>query len=131
MGSWGTPGSFTAVTLIYLALNTFPGFPHFDPYPFEFMTFAVSIIANYQAMIVMISQKGQLIRDRIQQAAMKHILLSILANSEATHALLQSQREATKTLTDMVRVLQTALLCQKESTPLSTPPVSASVIKEL
>ena len=131
MGGWGTLGSFTAITLLYLAVNTLPSFPHFDPYPFEFMTFAVSIIANYQAMIVMISQKGQLVRDRIQQAVTKHILLSLLANTEATHALVHSQREATQTLIEMVRALQKASLIPEASTPLSTGVVAPSAINGL
>lgn len=92
-GSWGTIGYFTIVIGAYLLWNSITGIPHFDPYPFEFLTFSVSIIANYQAMIVMVSQRGQLVRDRKQQEIQQQTLQTILTQSMASREMLAVLRD--------------------------------------
>lgn len=44
---------------IWIWLNTAPGFAHFDPYPFGFLTMVVSLEAIFLAIIVLISQNRQ------------------------------------------------------------------------
>ena len=60
-GSWPTFWAFTAILFSYIVFNLIPltRHDHFDPFPFEFLTLVLSLIANYQALIVMISQAGQ------------------------------------------------------------------------
>ena len=83
-GSWGAFWGFTFVLWGYIAFNLVPATQslHFDPYPFGFLTLVLSLIANYQALIVMISQAGQARaqkrqeeRDRIIQQQSHDMLL--------------------------------------------------------
>ena len=83
-GSWGAFWGFTFVLWGYIAFNLMPATrpEHFDPYPFGFLTLVLSLIANYQALIVMISQAGQARaqkrqeeRDRIIQQQSHDMLL--------------------------------------------------------
>jgi uncharacterized membrane protein len=93
MGSWSVFWLFMMTVSGYLFWNTAPGMYHFDPYPFEFMTFAVSILANIQVIIVMISQRGQLVRDRKQQEIQHQTAQAILSNTEAGREMLAVLRD--------------------------------------
>ena len=58
-------GSFTFVWLhlilfgAWIAINVFPGIPHFDPYPFTFLTLVVSLEAIFLFTFILISQNHE------------------------------------------------------------------------
>jgi hypothetical protein len=105
-GSWLTLGWFSLAIASYIAWNLWPGVPHFDGYPFMFLTFCVSILANFQAIIVMISQKGQLIRDRKQQDWTHQILRSLMVQSEASLSITRAERAYSLTIIELVRSIE-------------------------
>jgi uncharacterized membrane protein len=109
-GSWMTLGWFSIGIASYIAWNLWPGVPHFDDYPFEFLTFVVSILANFQAIIVMISQKGQLIRDRKQQDWTHQILRSLMVQSEASLSITRAEREYSLTIIELARSIEESQL---------------------
>jgi uncharacterized membrane protein len=92
-GSWLTLGWFSLIIAVYIIWNSVSFLPHFDSYPYMFLTFCVSILANFQAIIVMISQKGQLLRDRQQQEAQHKTAQAILNNTEAGREMLGVLRD--------------------------------------
>ena len=52
--------TFVAVHVVlfggWILLNTFPGLPHFDPFPFTFLTLVVSLEAIFLSTFILISQ---------------------------------------------------------------------------
>ncbi len=58
-------GSFTFVWLhlfffgAWIVINVFPGTPHFDPYPFTFLTLVVSLEAIFLSTFILISQNHE------------------------------------------------------------------------
>jgi uncharacterized membrane protein len=108
-GSWLTLGWFSLGIAVYITWNSSPGVVHFDAYPFEFLTFCVSILANFQAIIVMISQKGQLVRDRKQQEWTQQILRSLLVHSEASLAITRAERDYSLTIIELLRASNEAM----------------------
>ncbi len=53
--------------LVWIILNTLgPKSTHFDPYPFQFLTMAVSLEAIFLSIFVLISQNRQAAKDRIK-----------------------------------------------------------------
>ena len=67
-GSWGFIGSFTAILIGWMLLNsdilTRWGHP-FDPYPYIFLNLMLSTLAAIQAPIIMMSQNRAGDRDRV------------------------------------------------------------------
>lgn len=49
----------------WLSLNWIPGLPHFDPYPFGFLTLSVSLEAIFLSVFVLLSQNRQAAKDRV------------------------------------------------------------------
>lgn len=105
----------TIAFAIWILVNTVaPKSLHFDPYPFNFFTFSVSIEAIYLSIFVLISQNRQGERDRQRMEADHELnikeeqeqceMLTILANQNTaqdehqrmlseSHAILQEVRE--------------------------------------
>jgi CRP/FNR family transcriptional regulator, cyclic AMP receptor protein len=52
--------------LIWIGLNTIPGLPAFDPFPFGLLTMCVSLEAIFLSVIVLLSQNRQSAKDRIR-----------------------------------------------------------------
>ena len=52
--------------LIWIGINTIPGLPAFDPYPFGLLTMCVSLEAIFLSVIVLLSQNRQSAKDRIR-----------------------------------------------------------------
>lgn len=52
--------------LVWIGLNTIPGLPAFDPFPFGLLTMCVSLEAIFLAVIVLLSQNRQSTKDRIR-----------------------------------------------------------------
>jgi uncharacterized membrane protein len=50
---------------IWIGLNTIPGLPAFDPFPFGLLTMCVSLEAIFLSVIVLLSQNRQSAKDRI------------------------------------------------------------------
>jgi uncharacterized membrane protein len=55
----------TAVILAWVIENAIPGIPHFDGYPFLFLTLGLSLQAAYAAPLILLAQNRQDDRDRI------------------------------------------------------------------
>jgi len=53
----------------WIVWNVFPGIPHFDPYPFSFLTMVVSLEAIFLSIFVLVSQNRQAAKDRLRADA--------------------------------------------------------------
>ncbi len=52
--------------IVWIVWNTLPGTPKFDPYPFGFLTMAVSLEAIFLSIFVLVSQNRQGAKDRLR-----------------------------------------------------------------
>jgi CRP/FNR family transcriptional regulator, cyclic AMP receptor protein len=52
--------------IVWVVINTIPGLPAFDPYPFGLLTMIVSLEAIFLSCFVLISQNRQAERDRVR-----------------------------------------------------------------
>jgi uncharacterized membrane protein len=59
----------TVVIVAWIALNTVPDIPHFDPYTFTFLTLVLSLQAAYAAPLILLAQNRQDDRDRVNLEA--------------------------------------------------------------
>lgn len=51
---------------LWIGLNTIPGLPAYDPFPFGLLTMCVSLEAIFLSVIVLLSQNRQSVKDRIR-----------------------------------------------------------------
>jgi CRP/FNR family transcriptional regulator, cyclic AMP receptor protein len=51
---------------LWIGLNSIPGLPAFDPFPFGLLTMCVSLEAIFLSVIVLLSQNRQSVKDRIR-----------------------------------------------------------------
>lgn len=78
----------------WLGYNTLPGFEHFDPYPFTFLTLVVSLEAIFLATFILISQNYDMrITERRNQLDLQ---INLLAEQENTKMLQMLERIAKK-----------------------------------
>lgn len=76
--------------LSWLALNSWPGIKHFDPYPFTFLTLIVSLEAIFLSAFILISQNYELrISDRRNQLDLQINLLTEQENTKILQLLEQ------------------------------------------
>lgn len=69
----------------WISVNTLPGVPHFDPFPFGFLTLIVSLEAIFLSTFVLISQNRQaLAADR---RAKVDLQVNVIAEQEVTKLL--------------------------------------------
>ena len=66
MGSWKFIILQSLIVLLWIGLNLFGYFSHWDPYPFILLNLIFSTQAAYAAPIIMMSQNRQSQRDREQ-----------------------------------------------------------------
>ena len=66
VGSWPFIIVQTVIFAIWALLNVTAWMLHWDPYPFILMNLVLSLQAAYAAPIIMMSQKRQDIRDRLE-----------------------------------------------------------------
>ena len=69
--------------VVWIAWNSIPGLPHFDPYPFGFLTMVVSLEAIFLSIFVLVSQNRQTAKDRLRSEADYQVNLK--AELEITH----------------------------------------------
>lgn len=69
--------------LLWVGWNLIPGVPHFDPYPFGFLTMVVSLEAIFLSIFVLISQNRQAAKDRLRSEAEYQVNLK--AELEVAH----------------------------------------------
>jgi CRP/FNR family cyclic AMP-dependent transcriptional regulator len=69
--------------LVWIAWNVIPHIPHFDPYPFGFLTMVVSLEAIFLSIFVLVSQNRQGEKDRLRADADYEVNLK--AELEITH----------------------------------------------
>jgi len=65
MGSWSFLFIFGLIVAIWIALNIYGWWNHWDPYPFILLNLALSTISAFQAPVIMMSQNRQADRDRV------------------------------------------------------------------
>lgn len=66
----GTPAfliQMTAFIVIWIVLNTVPGIPHWDPYPFIALTLMLSMQASYAAPFILLADKRQVAREAAKE----------------------------------------------------------------
>ena len=82
-------GSITFLALnasafaLWIAWNLLPFLPHFDPYPFGFLTMVMSVEAIFLSIFVLISQNRQTAKDRLR--ADTEYEVNLKAELEITH----------------------------------------------
>lgn len=59
----------SVLILIWAIENVIPGLPHFDEYPFQFLTLVLSLQAAYAAPLILLAQNRQDDRDRVNLEA--------------------------------------------------------------
>jgi uncharacterized membrane protein len=59
----------SVLILIWAIVNVIPGAPHFDEYPFQFLTLILSLQAAYAAPLILLAQNRQDDRDRVNLEA--------------------------------------------------------------
>ena len=67
----------------WIVWNVTPALPHFDPYPFGFLTMVVSLEAIFLSIFVLVSQNRQAAKDRLRADAEYEVNLK--AELEVTH----------------------------------------------
>lgn len=65
-GSWTFIIAFFCVLMSWMFINAFLLISPFDPFPFILLNLLLSMLATFQAPIIMMSQNRQAERDRIQ-----------------------------------------------------------------
>lgn len=79
---------------VWIAWNTLPGLPHFDPYPFTFLTLVVSLEAIFLSSFILISQnRAATVSERRNQLDLQ---INLLTEQENTKMLRLLQRMADK-----------------------------------
>jgi len=68
---------------VWIIWNTLPFTPHFDPYPFGFLTMVVSLEAIFLSIFVLVSQNRQAAKDRLRADAEYEVNLK--AELEISH----------------------------------------------
>jgi uncharacterized membrane protein len=58
----------SAIIVAWMVYNALPGVPHFDPFPYLFLTLALSLQAAYSAPLILLAQNRQDDRDRVNLA---------------------------------------------------------------
>jgi len=83
-----------AVFACWIAWNALPGLPHFDPYPFTFLTLVVSLEAIFLSSFILISQNYEMrVTERRGQLDLQ---INLLAEQENTKILQMLDRMARK-----------------------------------
>ena len=87
-GFVGTPWFLAAQAFavgLWVAVNALPGLSRFDPYPFEFLNFALAVEAILLSTVVLMAQ-NRLGREAAEQAEL-HLQVGLLAEQETTKML--------------------------------------------
>ncbi|BCH24661.1 cyclic nucleotide-binding protein [Mesorhizobium sp. L-8-3] len=108
-GSWNFILGFMAFLIAWTAANAWLlGQDRFDPYPFVFLNLVLSMIAAFQAPVIMMSQNRQAERDRLDAAHDYEVNLKaeieIMALHEKLDALHHSELIAMREDVDRIAV---------------------------
>jgi uncharacterized membrane protein len=83
-----------AIFTSWVAWNAIPGLPHFDPYPFTFLTLVVSLEAIFLSSFILIAQNYEMrVTERRSQLDLQ---INLLAEQENTKILQMLDRMARK-----------------------------------
>ncbi len=98
IGAFGGSRHFLWVHVLFfsgwIAVNTWPGVSHFDPYPFTFLTLVVSLEAIFLSAFILISQnQAARLSERRNQLDLQ---INLLTEQENTKMLVLLQRMADK-----------------------------------
>jgi len=79
---------------VWIAVNTLPNMPHFDPFPFTFLTLCVSLEAIFLSTFILISQNNE--TRLIERRHHLDLQVNLLAEQENTKMLMMLKRIAEK-----------------------------------
>lgn len=110
----------TGIILLWIVVNAIPGLPHFDRYPFQFLTLVLSLQAAYAAPLILLAQTRQADRDKahVEFEERHHEQLSqqALERTEELKALLEANtdltrqdKELTQQIADLTREIHARL----------------------
>jgi uncharacterized membrane protein len=127
-GSWSFIVGFGAVILLWMALNGWAmvrwGASPFDPYPFIFLNFILSLVAALQAPVIMMSQNRQADKDRLAAAHDYEVNLKAEVEILALHDKLdQIRAQELKALLERVEMMVSRIEAEQAG---SNPAATAS-----
>lgn len=93
VGSWTFVGLFVGVTLAWVAVNVISLFHHFDPYPFIFYTFSVSVLAILMSSLILLAGNRQAEVDRAHAENSYHHVDEVNAKQDEQLQILREQNE--------------------------------------
>jgi uncharacterized membrane protein len=99
-----------AIFAAWIAWNVLPALPHFDPYPFTFLTLCVSLEAIFLSAFILISQNYEMrVSERRNQLDLQINLLAEQENTKMLQLLERIAKQVGASVDDMeVRVLEEA-----------------------
>ncbi len=99
MGSWGFIIIFVVYLFLWMGLNIYGFWKHWDPYPFILLNLTLSCLAAIQAPIILMSQNRTTERDRMRQE------YDYAVNRKAEREIQQIQKElkSVKKLLEKIR----------------------------
>tara|TARA_Y100000310_G_C20596974_1_gene771007 strand:- start:557 stop:1027 length:471 start_codon:yes stop_codon:yes gene_type:complete len=65
VGSWGFIIGLLVLLIVWILLNVYMIINRWDPYPFILLNFVLSMLAAFQAPVILMSQNRQTERDRV------------------------------------------------------------------
>lgn len=104
MGSWKFIIWQTIIVVLWMMLNIIGFIKHWDAYPFILLNLIFSTQAAYAAPIIMMSQKRQTDRDRVQ--ALEDYNTNIEAKKEIEALQLQLNKLETEKLDKIIKLLE-------------------------
>jgi len=109
---------------IFINVVKIPGIPQFDPFPFGFLTLAVSLEAIFLSVFVLLSQNRQAAKDRVRSdieydvnlkaeleiahlhEKLDHLTADVLAKLEKLHALVPHDAAVARAERDVIEALK-------------------------
>jgi uncharacterized membrane protein len=92
-GSWGFITAFGVVMGVWIFVNTFALFHHWDKYPYILLNLMLSMLAAIQAPVIMMSQNRQEDRDRLRAEHDYEVNLKAEIEVQQLHQKLDELRE--------------------------------------
>jgi uncharacterized membrane protein len=93
VGSWTFVGLYVALTLLWVLVNVAQLVHHFDPYPFIFYTFSVSVLAILMSSLILLAGNRQAEVDRAHAENSYHHVDEVNAKQDEQIAILMGQNK--------------------------------------
>lgn len=115
IGSWRFIGSYFALLVIWIGVNTVAWMSHWDPYPFIFLNLVLSFQGAFAAPIILMSQNRQEARDRIEEQHDHEINLRAEREVAALQARLETLGNASLEAVTALREEQRAIVVRLDA----------------